>query len=89
MKIETDYNKGFRPIKITLTMETSDDLYALWHRTNVHMDLIKEVSGSKTVPYPKNQYITHDLWNTLNDLLIDMKLKQYEIKKERGLKCAY
>lgn len=73
MKCELeDTNTNFKPITIKLTVESKDELIALWHRFNVSPTAIREhtTSSYKFDTKPDND-ITECIWD-----IIDNKLKE-------------
>ena len=62
-----DQAKEFKPIKLTITIETEEELCSLWHRLNASDQKVLKVSGSH---YLKHGVITsYELWEKLENLV--------------------
>ena len=68
MKVEVeDQVKEFKPIKLTITIETEKELCSLWHRLNAAKATVLKSSGSL---YLKHGVITsYELWEKLEELV--------------------
>tara|TARA_R110002167_G_C12681596_1_gene651532 strand:- start:369 stop:596 length:228 start_codon:yes stop_codon:yes gene_type:complete len=68
MKVEVeDQVKEFKPIKLTITIETEEELCSLWHRLNAAKDTFSKDSGSH---YLKHGVISdYVLWHRLEELV--------------------
>jgi len=59
---------GFRPIKLTLTIESVEELCALWHRFNVSPGGIEKCSGVHgRIPFGKD--LAYMVWKEINTLV--------------------
>jgi len=57
--------RTFKPIKLTLTIESADELYALWHRFNVAEADIKKCSGvHRGIPFGNDMALM--VWGALD-----------------------
>jgi len=62
MKVETEEQKAeFKPVSITFTMETEDDLRALWHIFNIPDSFILGTVESTRVPTRPSVYRPRDV----------------------------
>jgi hypothetical protein len=60
--------KEFSPIKLTLTIESAEELYALWHRFNVSPAAIEKCSGvHERIPFGKD--LAYMVWKEINTLV--------------------
>jgi hypothetical protein len=67
MKVEVeDQAKEFKPIKLTITIETEAELCSLWHRLNAANDVVENHSGESLKHGVSDDY---ELWNTLEELV--------------------
>jgi hypothetical protein len=68
MKVELEEQvKEFKPIKLTITIETEEELCSLWHRLNAAQATVLKSSGSH---YLKHGVITsYELWEKLENLV--------------------
>ena len=68
MKVELEEQvKEFKPIKLTITIETEEELCSLWHRLNASKATVLKDSGSH---YLKHGVSTnHVLWCRLEELV--------------------
>lgn len=68
----------FSPVDIIVTIESEDELKALWHRTNIHMARIIENVGTTSVKLPVGEDgECGELWRKLNVLAEDLGLKDH------------
>ena len=65
MKVEREY---FEPITLTITIESMDELLALWHRTNIADVVVREYSIGKDFPSLPVDLSLWDLWVAVNDI---------------------
>jgi hypothetical protein len=73
----SDTNK-FQPVTVTIVIESLEELKALWHRTNIHMDKIEEaITNQCSVEFPDGDYHCSDLWLNLNNLADELGLKDH------------
>lgn len=66
MKVEVEKTKTFKPITLTLTIESEEEFCDLFYRVNAPCGILQEIDILK---YKANQDGTNALFNTLNDLL--------------------
>ena len=66
MKVEVEKQETFKPIKLTVTIESEQELCDLFHRVNAPFGILKEKDILK---YKANQHGADALFDTLNDLL--------------------
>jgi hypothetical protein len=67
MKVQSSFKKEFQPIDITITCESMQDLYNLWHRTNLS---VKDVNNwSDTDYYPPVADEGFELFTTIDRIL--------------------
>jgi hypothetical protein len=71
MKIEVERAAPFQPIKITLELETRDELLTLWHRLNIGKTTIQKTHDKhpSSQPMPEEWASTYHLWNQLDEFL--------------------
>lgn len=67
MKVEVEKKETFKPIKITLTIESEEEFCDLFHRVNAASNIINEAANE--LVYKASYQSSVDLWNTLNNLL--------------------
>lgn len=80
MKLEYDAGHiEFKPIKITLVIESRDELMELWHRLDLAFSEVKNISN-KEIYFPK-EHCFMGLWRFLNKTAIDRGIK-YNIDEE-------
>jgi len=69
MKVSRFNNHEFRPIDITITIESEEELIELWHRTNFSMQTLKDtLYASNSYAYQFETNTAHVLWGVLEDL---------------------
>lgn len=68
MKISDEREVSFEPF--TITIETEEEMYALWHRLNVPTSDVDAVANrnSTSVRYISG-YNDHHLWKQLNEFM--------------------
>ena len=73
MKVELeDQAKEFKPIKLTITIETEEELCDLWHRTNLNETVV-----NKTIhDVLKYKSIHNRIWIFIDELVIDNNLRK-------------
>ena len=68
MKVELEEQvKEFKPIKLTITIETEEELCSLWHRLNASIDAVLLDSGYHYLKY--GVISDYELWNRLEELV--------------------
>lgn len=72
MKIEVKNDVGFQPIELRLVIETEEELCDLWHRINVHSNVVN--SNSEGLKHEANND-GNKLWEELNNLITKYNLK--------------
>ena len=66
--------KEFEPIEITITIESRNELFDLWHRTNLaHRDVQENCSDEGGNPPIPNRENCFALWNNLNKVWEGLK----------------
>ena len=64
--------KTFKPIVLNITIESEEELCALWHRMNIAGIKIKEspdYSGTDHLVHGPESFDTHELWEELDSLV--------------------
>lgn len=67
MKVEVKKTETFKPIKLTVTIESEQEFCNLYHRINAASNIINEAANE--LVYQASYQSSVDLWNTLNNLL--------------------
>lgn len=67
MKVEVEKKETFKPIKLTLTIETEQELCNLYHRINAASTGINEYANE--LVYKASYQSSAELFKTLSDLL--------------------
>jgi hypothetical protein len=78
MKAEVKEQEVFKPITLTITIESEEELCNLWHRMNAQIDLF----NGDAKRYYNSDYLKHkvsrdlqNLWDELDGLIIYRNLK--------------
>lgn len=77
MKVEIDGFNSFKPIKVSILIESESELRELWHRTNIAMHAIKDCSSyyreSFVDDFQSNSVI--NLWDALEQLRLQFNIR--------------
>jgi len=68
MKIEQ--NRKFEPI--TITLETIEEVYAMWHRMNLSWETLEPYTNTRKVPFTTNDLDLH-IFNFLDKVIDNYK----------------
>ena len=71
VKVDTDY-KDFQPVTLTVTIESKEELYELWHKMNAHRSSFKEYEESRDhggePPLNRSEWDGYVLWDALDEV---------------------
>ena len=70
MKVNCKTERAFQPITIEITIESQDELYSLYHRTNLNNRVLRPVweDSKSKVPFPVSDE-ADALWDVLAPLV--------------------
>ncbi len=67
MKIET--KNEWKPVTISITFETRDELLDYWHRLNVSPASVRRTAEESRVEIPKYLCVTSFVWDEIDRIL--------------------
>ena len=71
IKVKRKKPKGFQPVTLTITLETIEEVAALWTRTNLSSTVINDAQSCHTKVTALAEGVScNDLWHELDDLLV-------------------
>lgn len=77
VKLKEKKNKDFKPIKISLTIESEQELCDLWHRLNIDRSDVNEVD-TWDLKYEANDYSCAELFRKLDEKAEELELINHE-----------
>lgn len=79
MKVEIEKEKkGFKPFKLTLTVESEDELKWLYHMFNVGYGCLEEIIDEDSgVSIPKKYPDKTNAWEALKEKCIELGIYKY------------
>ena len=70
MKVQSSFKKEFQPIDITITCESMQDLYNLWHRMSISVSDVNKASEDQ---YPEASPDDWALFVAIDKILKELK----------------
>ena len=75
VKIEKE-EKGFKPFKLTLTIESEDELRYLWHHFNMSLEEIRNTIDTSMLEAPKSLSFRMGIFDKIDDKAIELGLRK-------------
>lgn len=66
MKVTCEPKETFKPVTISITCETPEELFALWHRFNILDSTVWDCSNEQNEEVPNGTLDSYHIWEVIN-----------------------